>query len=84
MTLKQFAVNRLTELGYTQVPSSSRKYIKFATPAPNKTYYWVGNRSVRVGGTIAESHSVTDIFARLKVGVVSWGGAVPQAAPPKV
>jgi len=67
MTLRQFAIGRLTELGYTQVLSPSRKYAKFATQAPNKTYYWVGNRSVRIGNTVAESRSVTDIFARLKV-----------------
>jgi hypothetical protein len=75
MTLRQFAIGRLTELGYTQVLSPSRKYAKFATPAPNKTYYWVGNRSVRIGDTITESHSVTNFFMQLKAGTLPLVGA---------
>jgi hypothetical protein len=78
MTLRQFAIGRLTELGYTQVISPSRKYAKFAAQAPNKAYYWVGNRFVRIGDTIAESRSVTNFFVRLKT------NAIPQAALPKV
>jgi len=78
MTLRQFAIGRLTELGYTQVLSPSRKYAKFATQAPDKAYYWVGNRSVRIGNTIAESRSVTNFFVQLKT------GATFQATPPKV
>jgi len=81
-TKREQIIQKLTEAGYREGTTASRKYLMFIPPRgqDHKQTLWVGKAgAVRVGRTIAESFSITDGFCA-QMGITSAGREALAAA----